>query len=74
VRISYDREVDALSIFFRETTVTVRELGDGIAAEYDAEGHLAGIEILDAASRLGEPAALDQVTVEGIKVSPSSRQ
>ena len=46
--ITYDREVDALFIRFQETTVTTKHLGEGIALDYDAEGRLAGIEILDA--------------------------
>ena len=53
MKIIYDPEVDALHILFRETTVTTEELANGIAADYDAEGRLAGIEILDAALRLG---------------------
>ena len=52
MKISYDSEVDALSITFRETTVTTKHLGEGIAADYDADGKLAGIEILDAIKRL----------------------
>src|SRR3989442_9738240 len=48
------------------TTVTTKHLGEGIAADYDAEGRLAGIEILDAAKRLGDPGVLRQVIVEGI--------
>ena len=48
IKIGYDAEVDALSITFRETTVTTKHLGDGIAADYDADGKLAGTEILDA--------------------------
>src|SRR2546426_1411513 len=66
MRITYDREVDALYFRFRETTVTTKHLGEGIAADYDAEGRLAGIEILDAAKRLGDPGVLRQVIVEGI--------
>ena len=38
MKISYDSEVDALSITFHETTVTTRDLGDGIAADFDAQG------------------------------------
>ena len=53
MKITYDHEVDALYIRFKETTVTTRPLAEGIAADYDAEGRLAGIEILDAAERLG---------------------
>ena len=32
MKISYDPEVDALSITFRETTVTTKHLAEGIAA------------------------------------------
>ena len=66
MKISYDREVDALSIVFRETTVTTRPIAEGIAAEYDAEGRLAGLEILDVAQRFGGREALDHVILEGV--------
>jgi len=66
MRITYDSEVDALSIFFRETTVTTKALGDGIAADFDSDGNLAGIEILDATRRLGSKDVLRQVVLEGI--------
>jgi len=35
MNISYDAEVDALSIAFRETTVTTKHLAEGISADYD---------------------------------------
>ena len=66
MKISYDREVDALSIIFRETTTTTRHLAEGIAADYDAEGRLAGIEVLDAVKRFGNHDTLRQVILEGI--------
>ena len=66
MRITYDKEVDALRIIFRETTVTTKELGDGIAFDYDSDGKIAGIEVLDAASRLGEKDTLKKVILEGI--------
>ena len=53
MKISYDAEVDALSITFRDTTVTTKHLAEGIAADYDSEGRLAGLEILDAQKRFG---------------------
>jgi len=53
MRITYDAEVDALYIRFRETTVTTKHLTDEIAADYDSDGRLAGIEILDAKTVLG---------------------
>ncbi|MCX7048441.1 MAG: DUF2283 domain-containing protein [Candidatus Sumerlaeota bacterium] len=66
MKISYDAEVDALSITFRDTTVTTKHLDEGIAADYDAEGHLAGIEILDAIKRFGDSTTLRQIIVEGV--------
>ena len=66
MKISYDPEVDALSIIFRDTTVTTQHLAEGIAGEYDAEGRLVGIEILDAVKRFGGQETLRQVVLEGI--------
>jgi len=66
MKISYDPEVDALSIIFRETTVTTKHLAEGIALDYDAQGQLAGIEILDAVRRFGGKETLRQVVLEGI--------
>jgi uncharacterized protein YuzE len=66
MRITYDRDVDALYFRFRDTTVTTKHLGEGIAADYDSDGRLAGIEILDAITRLGDPAVLRQVILEGV--------
>lgn len=66
MRIAYDAQVDALSIIFRETTVTTKHLAEGIAADYDAQGRLAGIEILDALKRFGDAETLRQVVLEGI--------
>ena len=66
MKIQYDSEVDALSIVFREATVTTKHLAEGIAADYDSDGHLAGIEILDALKRFGGRETLRQVVLEGI--------
>ncbi len=52
MRITYDPGVDALYIMFKETKVTTKQIGEGIAADYDSEDRLAGIEILDAIKRL----------------------
>ncbi len=66
MRIIYDPEVDALSIIFLETTVTTKQLSEGIAAEYDTSGQLAGIEILDAVQRFGGKETLRQIVIEGV--------
>ncbi|HTE83262.1 MAG TPA: DUF2283 domain-containing protein [Dehalococcoidia bacterium] len=72
MKITYDREVDALSITLRDTTVTTRELAEGIAAEYDGEGTLVGLEVLDAEKRLGGRSTLQQVILEGIGLASPS--
>lgn len=66
MRIRYDPEVDALSVVFRETSVTTKDLADGIVGEYDAEDQLVGLEILDATTRLGGHETLREVTLEGV--------
>ena len=66
MKISYDREVDALYICFKETTVTTKHLEDGIALDYDEADRLAGIEILDAMKRLDDPQIFKQVIIEDI--------
>jgi len=64
--ITYDPKVDALYLRFKETTVTTKNLAEGIAADYDAEGNLAGIEILDAVKRFGGRDTLKKITLEEI--------
>ena len=69
MKITYDPDVDALYIRFHETTVTTKHLGQGLAADYDTDGHLAGIEILDAVKRLGDKDVFKQITLEDIALS-----
>lgn len=69
MKITYDPEVDALYIRFREAKVTTKHIGEGLAADYDAEGHLAGIEILDAAERLGGKDVFKQVILEDVALT-----
>ncbi|HHT9132127.1 MAG TPA: DUF2283 domain-containing protein [Candidatus Tripitaka californicus] len=68
MKITYDPEVDALYIRFRETTVTTKHLAEGIAADYSADGHLAGIEILDATKRLGYKDIFRKVILEDVAI------
>lgn len=71
MKITYDRQVDALYIRFKETTITTKHLAEGIAADYDADGRLAGIEILDAMKRLGDPEVFKQVILEDVAMGRS---
>ena len=72
MRITYDPEVDALHIRFIETTVTTNEVADGIAVDYAADVRIAGIEILDARKRFGDPAVFRRVVLEDIALTDQS--
>jgi uncharacterized protein YuzE len=65
MKICYDRDVDTLSIIFRDTTVTTRRLAEGISADYDGDGNLASIEIFDAIKKFGNSETLRQIVIEG---------
>lgn len=54
VKITYDREADALYISLRKTTVETELVGEGIALDYDESDQVTGIEILNAGKRLNE--------------------
>jgi uncharacterized protein YuzE len=66
MKIQYDPEADALDIRFMETTVTTKHIAEGIAVDYDSEGKIAGIEILDAVKRLGSKQTFRKVELENI--------
>lgn len=66
MRITYDSEVDALYIRFIEATVTTEHVAPGVAVDYDAEGKLTGIEILDAIKRFGSKDVFKKVTLEDL--------
>ncbi len=69
MRITYDSTVDAMYIRFNETTVTTKHLGEGVSADFDAEGYLAGIEILDVLKRLGRKDIFKQVILEDVALA-----
>jgi len=66
VRITYEGEADALYIVFGEGPATVEEVAEGIALDWDSEGRLLGIEILDASKRLTDPEALRRFALEAL--------
>ena len=66
MRITYDSEVDALHIRCLETTVRAEHAAEGVAVDYDAEGIMMGIEILDEAVQFGSKDTFKTVIFEGL--------
>ena len=66
MRVTYDSEVDVLYIRFIEATVTTKQVAEGIAVDYDTEGRIAGIEILDALKRFGSKDVFKKVILEDL--------
>jgi uncharacterized protein YuzE len=56
IRIKYDKEVDVVYVQFSEKQVAESD-GDkpGIILDYDAEGNIVGIEVLEASKKMGQP-------------------
>jgi uncharacterized protein YuzE len=54
MKITYDSEADALYVELRSAAQRhgSEDIEDGVVADFDAEGHIIGIEILDASERL----------------------
>lgn len=56
MKVNYDPEADALTITFREATVeNSDEIAEGWIADYDADGNIVALEILDASEIITRP-------------------
>jgi len=66
MKIEYDREVDALYIRLREAPpVDNMDIEQGVTVDLDKDGHIVGIEVLDALERIGLE-SLTNVSIEHI--------
>ena len=70
MKIEYDREVDALYILLKEVEpANTRDLEEGVTIDVDEQGHIVGVEILDASERLGLESLLN-ITIHNMPVEP----
>jgi len=59
MKVIYDRESDTLSLILAEGPVADSdELREGLIIDYDREGHIVSVEVLDASEHVAEPAAI----------------
>ena len=64
MKIEYDPEADALYIQIREAHPSDNiDIEDGVTVDIDADGHIVGLQVLDASKRLS-PSDLASITIE----------
>ena len=61
MRVRVDHRADAITINLTDRAIKdSAEVADGIVVDYDAEGRIVGVEILDASKRTDDPEVLKQ--------------
>ena len=67
MKVTYDSEVDVLRILLSNTPIEESdEDKPGVILDYDKDGNVVGLEILDAQKRLGGRDNVRQVELEGM--------
>ena len=65
MRVRVDHKADAVYLNLTDhEIVESEEVADGIVVDYDAEGRIVGLEILDASRRTGDPGVLKQFSFD----------
>ncbi len=68
MKIEYSKEADALYVYFKQGEVARSvEIEEGVVVDLDAQGHLMGIEVLDASVRIGMQ-DLVNVSIENLPI------
>lgn len=64
MKIIYHPEIDLLRILFRSALIEESdEDKPGVIIDYDKDGNIVGMEILDASKRMDNPRAVDYAVV-----------
>ncbi len=65
MRVRVDSQTDAVYLDLTEQAIeSSEEVAEGIILDYDKDGHMVGIEILDASKKAGGIAALRQISLD----------
>lgn len=72
MKIEYDREADALYIQLRQAEVDDNiDIEEGVTVDLDKNGHIIGLEILDASEKL-ELSNLVNISIENLPLEKVS--
>ncbi|OGA34347.1 MAG: hypothetical protein A3G80_03775 [Betaproteobacteria bacterium RIFCSPLOWO2_12_FULL_62_13b] len=66
MKVTYDQQTDTLSVVFRDEAPITESDEDkpGVILDYDAQGNLVSLEILDASKRVTETRKIEFETAE----------
>ena len=60
MKVTYDPEVDVLRILFRDVAIEESdEDKPGVILDYDKDGNMVGLEVLNASQRIENPRGVD---------------
>lgn len=60
MKVDYDKQVDVLSVVFSDSLVDESdEVRPGVILDFDVNGRVVGMEILDASLRMDNPASVE---------------
>ena len=61
LKVTYDHHTDTLSLIFQEGSAIAEsdEQKPGVILDFDAAGNLVSLEIMDASTRVAEPARME---------------
>ena len=64
MKVTYDTQVDILRILLTDASIEESdEEKPGVIIDYDKDGNVVGLEILDASKRMGNPKAFEYAVV-----------
>ena len=74
MKIEYSHTADALYVYFREVdSARSDDVAEGVVVDFDSQGQIVGIEILDVSSRLSA-GDIANVTIENLPVEMAEQQ
>ena len=69
MRVRVDHAADAVYLNLTDRRIEEsEEVAEGVVVDYDADGRIVGIEVLDASRRTGDPSVLKQFSFEAPKL------